>query len=216
MSDSETVLAELALAAHLHGKEVQGCKRDLRKAYWQVPRSQEGPRIFMIFFHAPSGDVRARELFSEDFGAAGAVWCCNRVFKAFVLVLQYFFSLPLDHYFDDFWMFSAPWSPWSMHSASFVLDRAIEVLGFHWKKEKHDSTLPLPLLGLSFIMSTAGHFARIRENENKTLSKSLSLLSLPHQMNSTLVPLLASSSLRAKVCADKLESTLDARFTSFQ
>ena len=89
MSDSETVLAELALAARLHGKEVQGCKRDLRKAYWQVPRSQEGPRIFMIFWHAPSGDVRARELFSEDFGAAGAVWCCNRVFKALVLVLQW-------------------------------------------------------------------------------------------------------------------------------
>ena len=34
MSDSETVLAELALAARLHGEEVQGCKRDLRKAYW--------------------------------------------------------------------------------------------------------------------------------------------------------------------------------------
>ena len=69
MSDSEIVLAELALAARLHGEEVQGCKRDLRKAYWQVPRSQNAPRIFMIFWHAPSSDVRARELFSEDFGA---------------------------------------------------------------------------------------------------------------------------------------------------
>ena len=37
-----------------------------------------------------------------------------------------------------------------MQSASFVLDRAIEVLGYHWRKEKHDSHLPLPLLGLSF------------------------------------------------------------------
>ena len=111
MSDSETVLAELALAARLHGEEIQGCKRDLRKAYWPVPPLQEGPRIFMmIFWHAPSGDVRARELFSEDFGAAGAVWCCNRVFKALVLVLQYFFLLPIDHYFDDYWMFSPLWS----------------------------------------------------------------------------------------------------------
>ena len=42
MSDSGSVLAELALAARLHGEEVQGCKRDLRKAYWQVPRSQKG------------------------------------------------------------------------------------------------------------------------------------------------------------------------------
>ena len=84
MSDSETVLAELALAARLHGEELQGCKRDLRKAYWQVPRSQKGPRIFMIFWHAPSSNVRARELFSEDFGAAGAVWCCNRVFLLLV------------------------------------------------------------------------------------------------------------------------------------
>ena len=147
MNYSETVLAELALAARLHDEEIQGCKRDLRKAYWQVPRSQEGPRIFMIFWHAPSGDVRARELFSEDFGAASAVWCCNRVFKALVFVLQYFFLLPIDYYYDDCWMFSAPWS---MRSASFVLDRAIEVLGYQWKKEKHDSTLPLPLLGLSF------------------------------------------------------------------
>ena len=147
MSDSETVLAELALAARLHGEKIQGCKRDLRKAYWQVPRSQEGPRIFMIFWHAPSGDVRACELFSEDFGAADAVGCCNRVFKALDLVLKNFFLLQIDHYFDDYWMFSAPWS---MQSASFVLDRAIEVLGYHWKKEKHDSHLPLPLLGLSF------------------------------------------------------------------
>ena len=69
MSHSETVLAELALAARLHCEKIQVCKRDLRMAYWQVPRSQEGPRIFMIFWHAPSGDVRARELFSEDFGA---------------------------------------------------------------------------------------------------------------------------------------------------
>ena len=70
MSDSETVLAELALAARLHGEKIQGCKRDLRKAYWQVPRSQEG-----ILWHVPSGDVRARELSSEDFGAAGAQSC---------------------------------------------------------------------------------------------------------------------------------------------
>ena len=101
----------------------------------------------MIFGHAPSSDVRARELFSEDFGAAGAVWCCNRVFKALTLVLQYFFLLPVDNYFDDYWMFSAPWS---MQLASFVLDRAVEVLCCHWKKEKHDSALPLPFLGLSF------------------------------------------------------------------
>ena len=71
-------------------------------------------------------------------------------FKVLTLVLQYFFLLPVDHYFDDFWMFSAPWS---MQSASFVLDRAIEVLGYHWKKEKQDSVLPLPLLGLSFNIS---------------------------------------------------------------
>ena len=37
-----------------------------------------------------------------------------------------------------------------MQSACFVLDRAVEVFGYHWKKEKHDSALPLPLLGLSF------------------------------------------------------------------
>ena len=84
----------------------------------------------MIFWHAPSSDVRARELFSEEFGAPGAVWCCNRVFKS-----------------SYYWMLSAPWS---MQSASFVLDRAVEVLGYHWKNEKHDSALPLPLLGLSF------------------------------------------------------------------
>ena len=75
MSVSETVLAELALAARLHGKEVQGCKRDLRKAYWQVPRSREGRRIFINFWHAPSGDVRARKLVKTlvrqvQFGAA--------------------------------------------------------------------------------------------------------------------------------------------------
>ena len=28
--------------------------------------------------------------------------------QALVLVLQYFFLLPIDHYFDDYWMFSAP------------------------------------------------------------------------------------------------------------
>ena len=93
MSDSETVLAELTLAARLYGEEVQGCKRDLRKAYWQVPRSQKGPRIFMILWYAPSSDV------SEEFGAA-STWCCSRVFKALTLVLQYFFLLPVDHYFD--------------------------------------------------------------------------------------------------------------------
>ena len=78
MSDFETVLAELTLAARLYGEEVQGCKRDLRKAYWQVPLSQKGPRIFMILWYAPSSDV------GEEFGAAGT-WCCNRVFKALTL-----------------------------------------------------------------------------------------------------------------------------------
>ena len=63
------------------------------------------------------------------------------------------------------------------------------------------------------MLSTAGQFANIRENESNTLSRSFSLQSLRLQMNSTLVLLLASSSLRAKVCADELESTLDARFT---
>ena len=163
----------------------------------------------MIFWHAPSGDVRARELFSEDFGAAGAVWCCNRVFKALVLVLQYFFLLPNDHYFDDYWIFSAPWS---MQSASFVLDRAIEVLGYHWEKNTiHICRFPCWVC--PSMLSTAGQFVKIRENESNTLSRSFSLESLRLQMNSISILLLASSSLRTKVCADALDSTLDARFT---
>ena len=71
MSDSETVLAELALAARVHLHKVQGCKRELKNAYWQVPRSQKGIRVFMLFWHSETKAVRARELLTKDFGAAG-------------------------------------------------------------------------------------------------------------------------------------------------
>ena len=77
----------------------------------------------------------------------------------------------------------------------------------------HDSALPLPLLGLSSKVVDGQAICENTKERKHSLSRSLSLSSLRHQMNSTLVPLLASLSLQARVCADGLESTLDARDT---
>ena len=89
---------------------------------------------------------------------------------------------------------------------------AVEVLALSLERRKGTIQLcRFPCSVCPLMLSTATRFARTRKNENRALSKSLSLSSLRHQMNPTLVPLLASLSLQARVCADGLESTLDAR-----
>ena len=98
LSDSETITAELALAVRVHGRKVSGRKRDLLKSYWQVPRSQRGPIIDVIFWDPVQKCVRCRLQLSQDFGSAGAVWVCNHVFRAILHVLQYWFLCPVDHY----------------------------------------------------------------------------------------------------------------------
>ena len=175
MSDADTVLAEIALMVRLHGLPLRGRKRDLRKAYWQAPRASSGPCVYMLFWCPRRKEVRARLQISQDFGSAGAVHCCNRVFRCLAFVLQYWFLVPCDNYFDDYWLFTAPWS---VESASFVVDRAVHLLGYVWKDVKNEDDMPLPLLGLSFDVGPAGvtcenkasrkaslaaHLAQIRE-----------------------------------------------------
>ena len=49
MSDSETVLAELALAARLHGGGFAGLQTRLAKGLLASASVAKGPRVFMIF-----------------------------------------------------------------------------------------------------------------------------------------------------------------------
>ena len=92
-----------------------------------------------------------------------------------------------------------------MQSASFVLDGAAEVLGYHWKKEKHDSALQLPLLGLSIKVVDGQALCENTKERKQSLVRSLSLSSsaAPDEFN--------LSSTIAKL--DCLKSTLDARYT---
>ena len=72
-----------------------------------------------------------------------------------------------------------------MQLASFVLDRAVEVLGYHWKKEKHDSTLPLLLLGLSFTVVDGQALCKNTKERKKSLVQELVALksSAPNEFN---------------------------------
>ena len=65
------------------------------------------------------------------------------------------------------------------------LDRDIEILGYHWKKEKHDSTLPLPLLGLSFnIVDGRALCENTRERKHNIVQELVALKSsTPNEFN---------------------------------
>ena len=196
MSDSETVLAELALAARLHGKEVQGCKRDLRKAYWQVPRSQV---MFALVSCSVETSVRQAQFEAATVSSKLLSSFCSTSFccQCTTTLMTTGCSLLRGQCNQQ----ALCW---------------IEQLRFWAIIGRRKSTIQLcrfPCWVCPLKLSTAKRFARTRKNENRALSESLSLSSLRHQITSTLVPLLASLSLQARVCADELESTLDGRYT---
>lgn len=105
-SDSEAVLAHVSASTLAFGEPAHGCKHDLQKAYWQIPRRRRYRlrgvptlvRVVLLFWSEEAGCVVGRELFSLDFGMAGAVESANRVFRSICLVEQYFLAIPSDHY----------------------------------------------------------------------------------------------------------------------
>ena len=152
------------------GEPPVGSKEDLRKAYHQVARSRQHVRIVQLLLNPFRKKVFGREQFSQDFGNAGAVTCCNVVFRALRDIANRWLLVNLDNYFDDFWF----WEPaWGAHSARFAVRRLFALLGYHFKPEKFRGGRRLPLLGLVFASQDEGPVVRNRARRREPLAREL-------------------------------------------
>ena len=130
-----------------------GATEDLKAAYRQCPLSDSMLSLCLVMFYNPSiGVVDCHESFGMPFGAGHAVPNFYRMAQWCAVVGRRFLKLPIDHFFDDFWIVEPKCLA---HSGVWAFRSLMEACGFVLDPGK--SQLPATVwfaLGVAFDMQT--------------------------------------------------------------
>ena len=152
-SDSEVILAQMVASQRAFGVPPVGCKDDLRKAYHQIGRRRDPVRVVQLFWHPRNKCVVGRELLSQDFGTGGAVTNANVVFRSLRDILNRWFFINADNYFDDYWSWEPPFCA---ASARFVTREVLKVLEYITNEAKATHGLTITLFGMVLAVAQRG------------------------------------------------------------
>ena len=130
-----------------------GATEDLKAAYRQCPLSDSMLSLCLVMFYNPStGVIDCHESFGMPFGAGHAVPNFYRMAQWCAVVGRRFLKLPIDHFFDDFWIVEPKCLA---HSGVWAFRSLMEACGFVLDPGK--SQLPATVwfaLGVAFDMQT--------------------------------------------------------------
>ena len=122
---------------------------DMQGAYRQVPLHPADVKYAITAVYDPvSQQVKLFEMYGQPFGAGHAVPNFCRVSEWIARMLQRFFHLFVDHFFDDFFIIEPAET---IRSAVIMMREGFKILGFTLDPEKsQEQTDTCPILGVIF------------------------------------------------------------------
>ena len=132
--------------------DVQIATEDMKGAYRQIPLAPADVRYAITAVYSPEcKDVVLFEMYGQPFGAGHAVPNFCRVSEWLSRFLQRFFSLHVDHFFDDFFLIEPSRT---IQAGIFVMKESFKILGFSLDPEKSQPPAEVGAV-LGVLFSTA-------------------------------------------------------------
>jgi len=123
------------------------CTEDMKGAYRQVPLMFSQIIAAITAVLNTSGGFDLYEMFGQPFGAGHAVPNFYRVAEWLCRATRRYFSIVMDHFFDDFFIVEPQFS---IQSAVFCFRRACQLLGFELDSAK--SQMPACMCGILGVL----------------------------------------------------------------
>ena len=140
--------------------DVQIATEDMKGAYRQIPLAPADVRYAITAVYSPEcKDVVLFEMYGQPFGAGHAVPNFCRVSEWLSRFLQRFFSLHVDHFFDDFFLIEPSRT---IQAGIFVMKESFKILGFSLDPEKSQPPAEVgAVLGVFFSTAALASERRI-------------------------------------------------------
>ena len=160
--------------------DVQFATEDMKGAYRQIPLAPADVRYAITAVYNPeSCTVVLFEMYGQPFGAGHAVPNFCRVSEWLSRMLQRYFHLHVDHFFDDFFLVEPSLT---VQAGIFVMKEAFKLLGFSLDPEKSQPPAAICAI-LGVVFSTAALASERRINISAKPSR---ILNLTHIIDSIL------------------------------
>ena len=152
---------------------IQFATEDMKGAYRQIPLAPADVRYAITAVYNPeSHEVVLFEMYGQPFGAGHAVPNFCRVSEWLSRVLQRYFYLHVDHFFDDFFLVEPSLT---IQAGIFVMKESFKLLGFSLDPEKSQTPAAICAI-LGVVFSTAALASERRINVSAKPSRIVNLI----------------------------------------
>ena len=192
MSMADYVMSMVKGLSEVTNEPIHLCTEDMKGAYRQVPLADSHTQLSVTGVYCPS-DKKAKFflMHGQPFGAGHSVPNFYRVAEFLNRIVMRFFSVLIDHFFDDFYMVC---KASESKTCAFCLREAFKLLGFVLDSEKSQPPSEVAhILGVVFNTQSIKSQSILLVEPKPTRRKNLSHIIDEVLLSEVLTPTVAAS-----------------------